>query len=57
MNRRCVLHLELLAPKEFFVGISVISGTKGGRRVDSIAQVEGNKRHREAGRQAALAVS
>jgi len=33
------LHLELMAPKEYHVNISIVGGGKGGKRVDSIMQV------------------
>jgi hypothetical protein len=39
INRRCSVHLELLAPKDLYVAISLVGGVKGGRRVDVIAQV------------------
>ncbi len=36
----CALHVELLAPKEMFVGFSLIGGRRGGKRVDSVLQGE-----------------
>lgn len=39
INRRCSVHLELLAPKDLYVAMSLVGGVKGGRRVDVIAQV------------------
>jgi hypothetical protein len=49
LNKRTPLHLELLAPKDLYVGFSVIQGARGGRRVDSILQV-GLMEHRVARR-------
>lgn len=34
------LHIELLAPKEYFAGFSLLGGARGGKRVDSILQGE-----------------
>jgi hypothetical protein len=55
INRRCSVHVELLAPKDLYVAVSVVAGAKGGKRVDVIAHV-GRRGRRKRGGQRKLLV-
>lgn len=40
VKKACAVYIEMMAPKEYFVGFSLLGGSRGGKRVDSILQGE-----------------
>ena len=51
VTKACAVYVEMMAPKKYFVGFSLLGGLRGGKRVDSILQVCGAGRGREEGRE------
>ena len=49
VKKACAVYVEMMAPKEYFVGFSLLGGSRGGKRVDSILQVSGGMREGERG--------
>ena len=50
----CAVYVEMMAPKEYYVGFSLLGGLRGGKRIDSILQVcgvEGGRERRKRGRE------
>jgi len=44
VKKACAVYIEMMAPKEYFVGFSLLGGSRGGKRVDSILQVSNGRR-------------